>query len=249
MMRVFLTVVGLGLLIAVSAGCSREQWHVMDPSGAFSDWYEPALPTVALDGRPSSPVRCPLVRSRPPVLLYRPVANGPAPAAPSHPWEAANKRPWRHIVIHHSASSGGNALQFDAAHRERGFDELGYHFVINNGRGGGDGQIEVGSRWGKQKQGAHCGGTPANEYNELGIGICLVGEFTSDMPTTAQLASLGRLTAYLMKTYRIAPDHVITHQDAPNAHTECPGGRFHNYVHGPFRRSMMPYLADARPRR
>ena len=47
MMRVFPMVVGLCLLIAISAGCSRQQWHAMDPNGAFSDWYEPDLPTVA----------------------------------------------------------------------------------------------------------------------------------------------------------------------------------------------------------
>jgi hypothetical protein len=249
MMRVFLTVVGLSLLLAMSAGCSREQWHAMDPNGAFSEWYEPDLPTVALNCAPKAPASQPVIRSRRPVLLYRPTPIRQAPAASQHPWAAPNKRPWRHIVIHHSASVGGNAQQFDGAHRDRGWDELGYHFVINNGQGGPDGRIEVGSRWPKQKQGAHCGGTPGNEFNELGIGICLVGEFSTDMPTQAQLESLERLTGYLMKTYRIAPEHVITHRDAPNAHTECPGGRFHTYVHGPFKRSMMPYYADARPRR
>ena len=248
MMRVHLTVICLGVLLALSAGCSREQWHVADPTGAFSDWYEPALPTVALDERPSRPTPR-VIRSRRPVQLYRAAPVRTVSGVANHPWSASNKRPWRYIVIHHSASPSGNAEQFDAAHRERGWDELGYHFVITNGQGGCDGQIEVGSRWRKQKQGAHCGGTPANEYNELGIGICLVGDFTTGMPTAAQLASLKRLTGYLVKTYQISPSQVITHQDAPNAHTECPGGQLHNYVHGPFRRSMMPYLADARARR
>ena len=247
-MRVHLVVVGLGILMAVSAGCSRRHWHAMDPGGAFADLYEPPLPTVALDSRPSARPRRSTGR---PVPIPRPrrVGTGRPTRGREHPWAASNARPWRHIVIHHSASAGGNAQQFDVAHRQRGWDELGYHFVITNGQGGADGLIEVGSRWHKQKQGAHCGGTPANEYNELGIGICLVGEFSSDMPTPAQVASLERLTWYLMRTYRIGPDQVITHQDAPNAHTECPGGRFHTYVHGPFQRSMIPYLADAQRRR
>ena len=246
-MRVHLTVVGLGLLIGLSAGCSREQWHVADPTGAFSDWYEPPLPTVSLNERPARPAAR-VIRSRHPVQLYRPASVRQTPPAPSHPWAATNARPWRYVVIHHSASPTGNAQQFDAAHRERGWDELGYHFVITNGQGGGDGQNEVGPRWRKQKQGAHCGGTPANEYNELGTGICLVGDFTTGKPTAAQLASLQRLTGYLVRTYEIGPTQVITHQDAPNAHTECPGGQFHNYIHGPFRRSMVPYLADAHRR-
>ena len=98
-------------------------------------------------------------------LIYRPVEaqTAPRPAAIGDPaWYAtSNGRQWRYIVIHHSATAGGNAQQFDVAHRQvRGFDELGYHFVIDNGNGGPDGRVEVGSRWGKQKHGAHTGGTP-----------------------------------------------------------------------------------------
>ena len=51
---------------------------------------------------------------------------------------------------------------------------LAYHFVIGNGTDTQDGQIEMGSRWLKQLQGGHV----KNHYiNEVGIGICLVGNF------------------------------------------------------------------------
>src|SRR5438270_9583625 len=40
---------------------------------------------------------------------------------------------WTCIVIHHSASEEGGADRFDEWHRQRGWDELGYHFVIGNG--------------------------------------------------------------------------------------------------------------------
>ena len=46
-----------------------------------------------------------------------------------------NPRPWRYIVIHHSATDAGNAGTFDLQHRRRGWDELGYHFGIDNGQG------------------------------------------------------------------------------------------------------------------
>lgn len=157
------------------------------------------------------------------------------PADRGHKWQARNPRPWRYIVIHHSATSSGSAASFDIIHRRRGWDELGYHFVIDNGRGGPDGRVEVGSRWKSQKHGAHCGGTPDNEYNELGIGICLVGDFTGHMPSEAQLASLRELTFYLMRTYRIPPENVIGHYQAPLAHTACPGGRLQAYVNSTFR--------------
>ena len=164
-------------------------------------------------------------------------------------WHVAGaSRPWRYIVIHHSATAGGSAKLFDASHRrDRGWDELGYHFVIDNGNGGPNGRVEVGSRWPKQKHGAHTGGTPNNEYNELGIGICLVGDFERRLPSSAQLASLDRLVAYLAETYDIPPENVITHRDAPGADTECPGRLFHAYVHGRFKQMLRLKLAATCP--
>ena len=154
----------------------------------------------------------------------------PRQADTKHKWYVKGERLWRHVVLHHSATDVGSASVFDRAHRGRGWDELGYHFVINNGRGGPDGNVEIGSRWKKQKWGAHCGGTPDNEYNEHGIGICIVGDFTSSLPSKAQLASLKELLLFLMRTYKIPVDNVIGHRDAPQTHTACPGDRFHKYL-------------------
>ena len=165
-----------------------------------------------------------------------------------HKWYAKpNGRTWRYVVIHHSASSSGSAAAFDRYHRiERGWDELGYHFVIDNGRGGPDGRVEIGSRWAKQKHGAHCGGTPDNEYNEHGIGICLVGSFASSMPTPAQLAALGELLLYLARAHRISPDNVIGHRDAPSAGTACPGDMMHRYMLRTLRPELRRELAKRR---
>ena len=104
---------------------------------------------------------------------------------------------WTTVIIHHSATDGGGARSFDRYHRKsNGWDELGYHFVIGNGTDTPDGFVEVGSRWHKQKHGAHCK-TRGNYYNEHGIGICLVGDFTKTRRTARQLASLKRLVGRL----------------------------------------------------
>ena len=42
-------------------------------------------------------------------------------------------RPWKWIVVHHSASPAGSASKFDIEHRAKGWDELGYDFVIAQG--------------------------------------------------------------------------------------------------------------------
>lgn len=139
-------------------------------------------------------------------------------------------RPWKYIVIHHSATQDGNVASFDRAHRDRGFDELGYHFLINNGHGGQDGSIEATRRWRYQKWGAHTGGTEGNEYNNYGIGICLVGDFTDCFPSERQITSLQNTVRYLMGAYRIRPENVIAHRDGPHSSTVCPGEKLYEHL-------------------
>ena len=133
-------------------------------------------------------------------------------------------RNWRYIVIHHSATTGGGAAAFHRYHvRVRGWESLGYHFVIGNGSQTGDGEIEVASRWQRQQAGSH---VAAHEFNERGIGICLVGHFGHQHPTEQQMRSLDALVRYLMARYGIAADDVLGHGECPGAETECPGRNF-----------------------
>jgi len=119
----------------------------------------------------------------------------------------------------------GSAAAFDAFHRgARHWDELGYHFVIGNGGGSGDGLVEVGSRWPKQKWGAHCRVGDNEEYNYFGVGICLVGNFDYRPPSEAQMASLARLVDCLSARYRIDDAHIIGHGQVGD--TRCPGRCF-----------------------
>lgn len=139
-------------------------------------------------------------------------------------------RDWQWVVIHHSATPGGNAAKFDTFHREqRGWNELGYDFVIGNGSDSRDGQVEVGPRWIAQRQGAHCL-TPSGRFNKLGVGVCLVGDFEQTQPTPAQWRSAVELVEFLCREYRIAPDHILGHRDAQategQPQTSCPGRLF-----------------------
>ena len=137
------------------------------------------------------------------------------------PRSNAEKRDWKWIVIHHSATSEGGASRFDKAHKAKGWDELGYHFVIGNGTDTADGLVEVGGRWAVQKHGAHAK-TPDNKYNDYGIGICLVGNFDVTRPTSRQLSSLTKLVAYLADKYQIPQANIIGHSMTGKS-TDCPG--------------------------
>jgi N-acetyl-anhydromuramyl-L-alanine amidase AmpD len=136
-------------------------------------------------------------------------------------------RPWRYIVLHHSAASEGNYDQIDREHRKiLGFDGCGYHFVIGNGTGSDDGQIEIAQRWINQKQGVHCRNARTHDVDEYGIGICLVGDFDQQPPTPRQVAAAKALVAYLSQRYRIAQSRVTTHVQLAATPTVCPGKYF-----------------------
>jgi hypothetical protein len=136
-------------------------------------------------------------------------------------------REWQYIVLHHSAEEVGGFQSIDRFHREvRHWDECGYHFVIGNGTESGDGEIEVGGRWLKQKHGAHTKDPNHPEYNDYGIGICLVGNFNNGPPTPKQIDAARRLVAYLEARCGVPPSRVTTHGDLVGNHTECPGRHF-----------------------
>ena len=131
---------------------------------------------------------------------------------------------WKYIIIHHSATDVGGALQFHKGHTKRGWKGLGYNFVIDNGTSGKkDGQIETSLRWLKQQDGAHC---KASGMNRKAIGICLVGNFSKEQVSQKQLDSLVYLINQLRKYYKIPLKNIMGHGFVPGARTECPGKKF-----------------------
>lgn len=132
---------------------------------------------------------------------------------------------WKYIIIHHSATDSGSALDFDKSHKARGFNRgLGYDFVIANGTADKlDGQIEVSPRWIKQEDGAHC---QAGNMNSKAIGICLVGNFSQERVSVRQMDSLIYLVNRLRKYYNIPKNNILGHGQVKGANTECPGNKF-----------------------
>jgi hypothetical protein len=136
-------------------------------------------------------------------------------------------RPWRYIVLHHSAHSEGSLAEIDRDHRERlGTSGCGYHFIVGNGTGSPDGRIEVAGRWSDQKGGQHCRDSRVSDINEYGIGICLIGDLDQGPPTAAQVESTRDLIAYLQERYNIPPGNVVTHDVVAKSASACPGRHF-----------------------
>jgi N-acetyl-anhydromuramyl-L-alanine amidase AmpD len=87
---------------------------------------------------------------------------------------------------------------------------VGYHYLVR-----ADGTVEKGRP--DDKQGAHVLG-----YNDKSLGIAVAGNFVSESPPEAQLASLVRLINGLKMEYPAA--QVVRHRDLQG--TDCPGDAF-----------------------
>ena len=214
--------------VAGLTGCQAKKPVAMVENLPQPNFDGPPLASLTPEARPVPVPREPVAAPMPPAVAVAPKpkaapAKAAVPAGVPREWvPVAPANRWNWIVIHHSATAIGGAGRFDKMHRTvQHWDELGYHFVIGNGSDTKDGLIEVGSRWPKQKWGAHAK-TADNQFNERGIGICLVGNFDEARPSEAQLRSLAKLVAHLQKTYRVPSDRVIGHSDTGKP-TECPG--------------------------
>lgn len=116
-----------------------------------------------------------------------------------------------YIIWHCSDSDFGCANIIDVWHRGIGFDEIGYHAVICNGKPAPsegyheylDGQIEMGRLW--SKSGAHAKG-----LNRIALGLCLIGK---DKFTNKQLASAYKMTKLWMARFGIPVNNVIGHYE------------------------------------
>ena len=123
----------------------------------------------------------------------------------------------KYIIVHCTATAefkDFKAKDVDKWHKQRGWDCIGYHYLIDL-----DGTIEKGRQ--ETKIGAHCKG-----FNDCSIGVCYVGGLASDNKTpkdtrtNTQKASLLKLIKQLKAKYQNAK--VVGHKDMPNVYKACP---------------------------
>lgn len=115
-----------------------------------------------------------------------------------------------HIILHHSDSPqfrGDDAVEIHRWHERRGFDGIGYHWVILE-----DGTRQAGRPW--YWKGAHAA-EGGHNHNSLGILLIGRGDFTD-----AQMRTLAELYQELKATWPRA--EWKNHRDVDPG-TECPG--------------------------
>lgn len=161
-----------------------------------------------------------------PTLIAHPGAERPSDITPREAPADASR--WRAIVIHHSGAPAGDASSIERLHVGQGLTGLGYHFIVGNGQGLGDGMVHVGYRWNRQLPGAHVaarvedardvsraafGPAEADSYNRHAIGICLVGNGNRRPFTERQMRELMSLVRSLQEEFSIPSSAVRLHSD------------------------------------
>ncbi len=118
-----------------------------------------------------------------------------------------------HLIVHHSGgtdlvpladTSHHTAKIMEEWHIGKGWDGLGYHYVIHK-----DGEVWRGRP--EHRNGAHARG-----YNTKSIGICLSGNFDATLPTKAQETALKDLLLKTSAKYDIPYDKIIPHRNVAN---------------------------------
>lgn len=122
-------------------------------------------------------------------------------------------RPLKAIVLHYSATPAlmdVGAEEIRRWHLERGFADIGYHYVVRL-----DGTLERGRPL--DVAGAHCKG-----HNAETVGVCYVGGGDGlDTRTPEQRETLDALISALRLLFGPLP--VYGHREMKGAATLCPG--------------------------
>ena len=132
------------------------------------------------------------------------------------------------VILHCSASAWGSAKVIEKWHLQRGFNSIGYHFVIGNGRPKSqsgylalwDGKIEKGREEGVM--GAHAKG-----HNRHSIGVCLIGQMAF---TPNQIRSLQGLIWYLRGVYGLQAEDILGHNEVDLHGKTCPNFNVRDWV-------------------
>lgn len=122
-----------------------------------------------------------------------------------------------YLVIHHSASDKHVCCDdIRKWHLERGWDDIGYHWLVNQ-----HGEINQGRP--EEIPGAHALG-----LNFRSLGICCIGHYELESPSENMIKALIEVLTSLCIKYKLDSECIIGHADviklSPQAtQTKCPG--------------------------
>lgn len=128
---------------------------------------------------------------------------------------SVNKRNIKELIVHCSATPEGKDFtvsQIKQWHLQRGFSDIGYHYVIYR-----DGSIHIGRD--ESVIGAHCTG-----HNTNSIGVCYIGGVATDgkTPKDTRTAEQKQSLVKLLKELRVKYPQASIHGHMDFANKACP---------------------------
>jgi len=116
---------------------------------------------------------------------------------------------WNCIGVYYSGTRAGNIEQLALLNGLAGPDDLNCHFVICNGLGGGDGQIQPTEKWQEQRS-----IIPDKTSCDVGktIRLCIIANGTTTRPTDCQIKRTEALVEGLSRKFNI-PSASIYYSD------------------------------------
>ncbi|MGH8794403.1 MAG: N-acetylmuramoyl-L-alanine amidase, partial [Stackebrandtia sp.] len=123
---------------------------------------------------------------------------------------------WKGIRVHHSAGPTSQTVrQIQDFHMDtNGWPDIGYNFLVRNGR------VYYGRGWTTH---------PAHDGINETLGICVVGNYMSGLPSTVDLVAL----AWFIREARRRTGKKLSvtgHRDASGSATACPGDKLYRWV-------------------
>lgn len=126
-----------------------------------------------------------------------PAENAIASQAPQSP-----KR-WNCIEVYYSATKAGNIQQLASLSGLSSPDDINCHFVICNGLGGDDGQIQPAEKWQRQWS-----AVPDRTWygSSQTIRVCIIADGKTTLPTDFQIKRTEALAEALCEKFAIEPE-------------------------------------------
>ena len=112
---------------------------------------------------------------------------------------------WNCIEIYNSATKAGNIEQLASLSGLASPEDINCHFVICNGLGAGDGQIQPTEKW--QRQWSIIPGQTWYGSSQT-IRICVIADDKTVRPTNFQIKRIEALVEELSRKFNIQPEYI-----------------------------------------
>jgi len=133
------------------------------------------------------------------------------------------------VIVHHGGPDPKGiydgswphcAAYYKRFHTEiSGKEDIGFHYVVENGSGGTKiGQVTRGRE--EDMEGGHAKG-----MNTKSIGVCFAGSFDKEAPSKKQLEAGAELIADIVVRHGLGVEDIVPHSDFTTGKT-CPGDKF-----------------------